>query len=138
MKIFFVLAAVLFCMASAVYAEGVKKEIRFPRGKSSTTIEESVLLSERDVYFLTANAKQTLEIKISSVEDNAVFEVYTPGSTVAEKDGLTEVNGETLPGAGDTEEIRSWKGVLPVSGKYVIVVGGTRGNATYKLHVAVR
>jgi len=90
------------------------------------------------VYFLTANAKQTLEIKISSVEDNAVFEVYTPGSTVAEKDGLTEVNGETLPGAGDTEEIRSWKGVLPVSGKYVIVVGGTRGNATYKLHVAVR
>jgi hypothetical protein len=125
MKIFFVLAAVLFCMASAVYAEGVKKEIRFPRGKSSTTIEESVLLSERDVYFLTANAKQTLEIKISS-------------STVAEKDGLTEVNGETLPGAGDTEEIRSWKGVLPVSGKYVIVVGGTRGNATYKLHVAVR
>ena len=32
---------------------------------------------------------------------------------------------------------KAWKGVLLVSGKYLIVVGGTRGNAEYKLKVAV-
>jgi hypothetical protein len=30
------------------------------------------------------------------------------------------------------------KGVLPSTGKYLIVVGGTRGNATYKLTLAIR
>jgi len=32
----------------------------------------------------------------------------------------------------------NWNGALPRSGDYVIEVGGTRGNATYKLKVTVR
>lgn len=127
-----VLAVVLIGVCSA----GEKKEIRFPRGSTSTTIEGGVIRGERDLYFLIANVKQT--IKISALEDNAVFQIYKPGYTVSENDGFTEIDGESLPETGETNDAKVWKGVLPVSGKYLIVVGGTRGNAHYRLQVAIR
>jgi hypothetical protein len=79
-----------------------------------------------------------MEMNISPLEGNAVFEIYKPGYTVSERDGFIESDGESLPEAGETNDAKVWKGVLPVSGKYLIVVGGTRGNATYTLQVAIR
>jgi hypothetical protein len=40
--------------------------------------------------------------------------------------------------ASGAQETTDWKGELPRNGDYVIVVGGTRGNATYTLEVTVR
>jgi len=65
-----------------------------------------------------------------------LFPFYKPGSKIAREDGITEIKGETLPGAGEEDDATAWNGVLPVSGKYLIVVGGTRGNATDKLKIA--
>jgi hypothetical protein len=39
--------------------------------------------------------------------------------------------------AGETDDATVWQGTLPVSGKYLIVVGGTRGNAAYKLKITI-
>jgi hypothetical protein len=117
---------------------GVKKEIQFPRGSTSAVIEESVIRGEQDFYYLTTKAGQTMEVVISSLEKNAVFSIYKPGYTIAtDKDGFTEIKGESLPRAGETDDAMVWKGKLTVSGKYLIVVGGTRGNATYKLKVTI-
>jgi len=69
---------------------------------------------------------------------NAVFGIDKPGYKISVEDGITDIDGESLPEAGETNDAKVWKGRLPVSGKYLIVVGGTRGNADYKLIVAVR
>lgn len=135
-------AAIFLFLAMLVVAgvcdAGVRKVIGFSPGSVSSTVEEAVIRGERDVYFVTARAGQTLEVSISALEDNAVFSIYLPGSVTVEKEGVTKITGNTLPKADETDDATAWEGVLPVSGEYLIVVGGTRGNATYKLRVTIR
>jgi hypothetical protein len=72
-----------------------------------------------------AKKGQTMSARITSEEDNAVFQVYLPGEE------------EALPGAGDSDDAKDWSGELPKDAEYTIVVGGTRGNATYTLKVSI-
>ena len=135
-------AAILLFLAAVMVAgvcdAGVMKVIRFSPGSVSSTMEEAVIRGEQDVYFVTARAGQTLEVSISALEDNAVFSIYQPGSVTVEKEGVTKITGNTLAKVDETDDATAWKGALPVSGEYLIVVGGTRGNATYKLRVTIR
>ncbi len=126
-------AALALALATAAAADGVPTPIKFARGKSSKTIESAVVRGDRDFYTFEAKAKQTLSVKISSLENNAVFDLYAPGAKIKKVDGYYEVVGKAM-----AEEQTSRKGALPTSGKYLIVVGGTRGNATYKLTVGIR
>jgi hypothetical protein len=96
------------------------RRIRFARGASSAVVEDAVVRGTRDIYLLRAREGQTMIINITSLEKNAVFDIQAP-------------NGELLK-----EEATSWRGVLPSSGDYSIIVGGTRGNASYKLEVTIR
>lgn len=109
----------------AVSAEGVKKRIRFPRGSNSTVVEGAVIRGEQDRYILGARARQTMTVSITSVEDNAVFHIYQPGAK------------KTLEGAAEAQDAKHWRGELPATGDYTIVVAGTRGNATYRLSVKI-
>ena len=118
---------------------GVVKEVNFAQGSNSTLIQESVVRGESDQYFLTAKAGQKMEVSITSVEQNAVFQIYQPGYKVGkDEDGILEIKGTALKGAAEGEDATAWKGDLPSSGKYLIVVGPTRGNASYKLKIAIR
>jgi hypothetical protein len=99
------------------------RRVRFQRGRTSTVIKDAVVRGTRDRYILGARAGQTLIVHITSVEDNAVFDVYARGGK------------RVLEGAQETTD---WTGELPRSGDYVIEVGGTRGNATYTLEVTIR
>ena len=110
---------------SSLGAQGVKKKIQFERGSSSAAVKGAVIRGESDRYYLGAKKGQTMSVKISSEEDNAVFQVYLPGEQ------------ETLPGAGEGEDTKDWSGELPRDAEYVIVVGGTRGNASYTLKVSI-
>jgi hypothetical protein len=138
MKIHRIIVFLLFAglLAGVCYA-GVRKEIHFSPGSASATIEGAAIRGERDVYYITAKAGQTPEVRISAVENNAVFAIFKPGSVATEKDGFTEITGEAMPKAGEADDTQTWIGTLPVTGKYLIVVGGTRGNATYKLSVTI-
>lgn len=66
-----------------------------------------------------------MTVKITSIEKNAVFQIYFAGEQ------------ESLQGAGEDDDATSWSGELPADNEYVIVVGGTRGNATYTLKISV-
>lgn len=99
------------------------RRIRFERGHTTKTIEDAVVRGTRDRYLLRARRGQTLTVHITSLEDNAVFDVYRAGSR------------QTLDGAQETTD---WSGELPRTADYVIDVGGTRGNATYTLEVTIR
>ena len=125
-------------LLAGVAEAGVSKEVSFAKGSNSTLIAASVVRGEHDQYFLTGKAGQKMEVSLSAVEQNAAFAIYQPGYKAGkDADGILEITGAALPGAGEGEDATAWTGVLPSSGKYLILVGGTRGNATYKLKITI-
>ena len=120
-----VLVVLMVGTATVTFADGVRKRIKFPRGSTSTVINNAVLRDEIDQYILNARAGQKMKVDISSIEDNATFEIMRPDKT-------------QLPGAGWDDDARHWTGELPETGDYVIEVAPTRGNATYRLKVEIR
>jgi hypothetical protein len=74
----------------------------------------------RDIYLLGAKAGQKMTVSITSLENNAVFDIIAPNLKIIKQEGT------------------SWSTKLSATGDYRIVVGGTRGNATYKLRVQIK
>ncbi len=95
------------------------ERLEFPGSTLETVVSSAVVRGERVVYFVEAPAGWLLAAGIGSVEDNAVFDLYAP-------------TGERLLAEATAGHV-----VAPEPGDYQIVVGGTRGNATYDLAVAL-
>lgn len=113
--------------------------IRFARGTSSAVVSDAVVRGDRAIYSLDVAKGQEMTVAITAEEDNAVFQIYRPGARVLPpRDGVTDIAGRTLPGAAEGEDARRWNGILPDAGRYLIVVGGTRGNASFRLTVGVK
>jgi hypothetical protein len=119
-------ASIITLACLPAFADGVTKRVRFARGTSATTIRNAVIRGERDRYLVAAKAGQTMTVKITSLDKNAVFQIYLSGEQ------------ESLPGAGETDDATKWSGRLPADNEYVIVVGGTRGNASYTLTISIK
>jgi hypothetical protein len=121
------LASMLFLGTITVtFADGVRKRIKFPHGRTSTVISNSVLREDIDQYLIGARAGQRMKVEITSVEGNAAFQIQRPSSK-----GM-------LPGAALDDDATRWNGELSETGDYVIEVAPTRGNATYRLKVEIR
>jgi len=112
--------------------------IILPAGTATTKIAGDVVRGGRDLRVLSAMAGQNLTVRITAPENNAVFQLYLPGAQTAWRDGILEVTGTPLPGTEEGQDARSWQGRLPVSGSYLFVIGGTRGNSGYLLSVTLR
>jgi hypothetical protein len=113
--------------------------IRFDPGASSKDISGAVIRGERSLYSIGARGGQRLSASITAAEDNAVFQIYPPGAQAEYRVyGVEIVGGKALPGAAEGEDAKAWSGILPATGEYLIVVGPTRGNATYTLKVGIR
>jgi len=115
----------LFSIALAASADGVTKRIKFAKGKHSATVSNSVIRGEADTYIAGAKAGQSMTVRINSIENNAVFQIEAP-------------DGTYLDNAGEMDDATAFTGVLPQNGDYKIIVSGTRGNATYKMTVAIK
>ncbi len=111
-------------VAVAPKAESGTKRISFASGETSATVSGGVIRGERAIYLVGAKGGQRMSVDITSEEDNAVFQIQTPG-------------GKFLADAGDGDDATVWDGPLPASGDYKIIVGGTRGNASFKLTVSI-
>ena len=111
--------------ASKTSKESGGTRISFGSGGNSATLNGAVVRGDTATYLVTAKEGQTMTVKISSTEDNAVFKIE-------------DSDGEFLEGAGDEDDAKTFKGELPDDGDYKIIVGGTRGNATYKLTVTIK
>lgn len=86
----------------------------------TVTQSSGVVRGERDVYLIAATGGEELSLRISALEDNAVFDVVAPSGLLL------------------AAESRKAVVVLPHTGDYQIIVGGTRGNASYELVVTRR
>ncbi|HIK17668.1 MAG TPA: hypothetical protein IGS53_20590 [Leptolyngbyaceae cyanobacterium M33_DOE_097] len=111
--------------ATVIAQKANVRRVKFKPGTSSATLENSVIRGERDVYLLGASKGQTMQLKISSLESNAVFD-------------LASVDPKTKARRLLKQEAINWSGKLPQTGDYQVIVSGKRGNATYRLNVAIR
>ncbi|WRH65404.1 MAG: hypothetical protein RSE13_16105 [Planktothrix sp. GU0601_MAG3] len=84
-------------------------QVRFAPGKNSATVSQSVVLGSRNIYLLKAKQGQRMDLKITALENNAVFDVIAP-------------NGQVLKTAATQSSLK-----LPATGNYEIVVGGNSG-----------
>ncbi|MGH1488186.1 MAG: hypothetical protein ACRBK7_02130 [Acidimicrobiales bacterium] len=94
-------------------------EIRFLPDRYAAEVENAVVRGERDLYRIGANEGQQIDLLLTSLESNAVFDLWSPSGEIL----IDEVSDFRLP--------------LPESGTYEICVGSTRGNATYTLAVDI-
>jgi hypothetical protein len=101
------------------------RRIQFAPGKFSTTLKDAVVRGTRDIFLVGASQGQTMIVRIKSIEDNAVFEITAPPNKAGQRRSLKP-------------EAVAWSGVLPATGDYQIIVGSTRGNATYQLQVTIK
>ena len=126
-KIFTTISLIILALtlAGVTSADGIRKKVKFAKGTHSASYSYSVVRGDRDTYIAGAKANQTMTLKITSLEKNAVFQVKAP-------------SGNFLQGAGEEDDAMSWTGNLPEDGDYEIIVGGTRGNASYKLTVTIK
>jgi len=120
-----ILAAVVFSAAVATSADGITKRVKFAKGKSSATVSGAVLRGDLDTYIVGAKSGQMMYTKITSLENNAVFSIKGP-------------DGEYLQDVGEEDDRMDATSDLPYDGDYKIIVGGTRGNASYKLTVSIK
>jgi hypothetical protein len=102
------------------------KRIQFAPGASSGAVEDAVERGTRNIYLVGASKGQTLTVKITSIENNAVFDVAAPSGKIGQQRRLL------------LREASEWTTVLPASGDYQIIVGSTRGNASFRLQVTIR
>ncbi|NMW20607.1 MAG: hypothetical protein HKK67_03020 [Chlorobiaceae bacterium] len=113
-------------LAQPVQASDFKKPLHFAPGKNSAIVSAAVVRGDRDIYLIKAHAKQVMTINISTLEENAVFSLFEPKAKNA------------VRGTEEGKDITTWSGSLSKTGLYRIIVGGTRGNASYKLQVTVK
>jgi hypothetical protein len=130
------LTACLLMAALPLVGGGLRKIIHFKAGTNSTRIHDGVIRGEQNHYFIAASAGQTMEIKLSSLENNAGFTLYGPGFRIKKDEYGEEVGGQRIF-EGD-EKHSSWSGVLKTSGKYLIEISSGRGNSSYDLVVSIR
>ena len=117
-----------FALLTLVCVSVVACNKRITTSQAHSSVERGSVLRGDRARHSTVYAKtgQTLEVDITSDEDNAVFQIYLPGEK------------GTLPGAGEMDDAKKFAGKVPTDGEYVIVVGPTRGNATYKLSYSIK
>ena len=104
---------------------GCTRQLRTSNAVSGV-VHGSAGRGEQTRHIVNAKAGQTLDVNITSDENNAVFQIYLPGEK------------STVPGAGEMDDAVKFSGKIPTDGKYLIAVGSTRGNATYKLSYTIK
>jgi hypothetical protein len=110
----------------------------FATGSTRGTAAGHVLRGNRDLYSLQASVGQSMIVTLTAPDDNAVFQIYEPGTSLArDADGVLEFRGKEMPGAGATDDATRWSGRLPRTGTYLIAVGSTRGNARYSMDIKI-
>lgn len=114
------------------------KQIHFAPGASVGEARGGIVRGERALYAINAASGQQMTVRITSPENNAVFQLYWPGARAEMEDGAVRVDGTALRGANEGDDATQWSGALPASGNYLIVIGGTRGNAAYSLNISIK
>lgn len=98
--------------------------VQFQAGTSSATVSGGMLRGETGpVYGLVAAAGQRMEITITSLEENASFDVLTPSGEYL----ISEIAGQEF----------EFSAILPEDGEYLITTNALRGNVSFDLNISI-
>ena len=98
--------------------------VQFQAGTSSATVSGGMLRGETGpVYGLVAAAGQRMEITITSLEENASFDVLTPSGEYL----INEIVGQEF----------EFSSILPEDGEYLITTNALRGNVSFDLNISI-
>jgi hypothetical protein len=133
------LATGLIPFAVPAVAQGARtEEVRFPPGKTGTTIKGRITGDQSVNYTVGAEAGQVMTIRLRPSNRGTYFNVYEPGRGPGDQAlAVSEMTGEMVP------DLNQFKGKLPTSGTYTISVylvrAAARRNETsrYTLDVAI-
>lgn len=98
----------------------IPKQIRFPRGRTTAVIKDTIRLCTGHDYRLRARRGQTMTVHLTTGNKTS-FTLWTP-------------TGDTPEGADGAKD---WSGELPETGDYTINIG-TDATAAYTLEVTIR
>ncbi len=113
--------------------------MHFAPGAGAAEVDGGLPRGARDCYVLQAHKGQTLAItQPDPADDNVVFQVYQAPWTIRRTEAGWGFGGSPLPGTDETRDTSAWTGTLPASGRYLLVVGTSRGGGTYRLRIAIR
>jgi hypothetical protein len=119
--------SVMVLSLAAAAVAGDKPPVKFAPGSDSASLKGDIQGMDRDIYPITAKAGQTMQVKVTNKRKLVLFHIQKPGKEEA-----------YLPKAGEEDDATEWKGVLPASGTYKIIVGAMRGDDTsYVLDVRI-
>ena len=132
---------ILFGLCKGVCAEpdlcASVRPILFSHGTVRATIRSAIARGEVECWSLAAKDGQSASIAVASTEKNAVFQFYRPGWRVVRQDDEMIVRGKPYPGAAEGDDATKWSGRLSGPGANLLVIGSTRGGASYNLLVTV-
>lgn len=138
------IASVSFVSSLAATAEAGNclkpTPVAFHRGTSSTIVAGGVIRAESVCYVVSAKAGQALHLVVRSPDQNVVVTAYEPGYIMVPRSGDDpDFKGSTLPGASDRDEATRLNARLPATGKYLLVLGTTRGaGGEFNMKIGVR
>jgi hypothetical protein len=113
--------------------------VQFAHGAATAEVEGGLPRGARDCYVLEARKGQTLAItQPDPADDNIVFQLYQAPWTIRRTQAGWGFGGVPLPGTEETRDTRAWTGKLPANGRYLLVIGTSRGSGTYRLRIEVR
>jgi hypothetical protein len=135
--------AAVGALAAPARAADTLREIQFKPGKTAVKAHGHLTLGDSNIWVITARAGQTGDVRVTSIEDNVSFRIYQPPAVLKHTIGALRVEGPELPGVIPVQGLdagagRHWTGPLPAAGRYYVVVGSDRGNASYTLAVTIK
>ena len=102
------IGSVLLLAFPAIAQDTRTVDVRFPRGSSGTTINDSVSGYQTVNYRLGVSAGQRMDVQLDTSNASAYFNITAPGASEALYNGSISGNGTSV--------------VIPSSGNYVISV----------------
>ena len=114
----------LLLLASPVLAQGAKKRIKFPSGRTTVILKGKATVDTSQVYVLRARKGQQMTLHLTSPNKNAMCTLFPP------------VGNPT----GETSNVTDWSGELPQTGDYEIWVSAKKEgrDGSFTLEVTVR
>ncbi len=131
------IAALAATEAFAAQPVPTPEAVYFSPGSTRGRADGQVERGGHKVYSLKGEAGQRMTVSLTAPRQNAVFSLFPPDTAITRTaDGELEFRGKALhdssaPGADRTR----WRGELPATGLYLIVVESTLGPARYSMDI---
>ncbi len=140
MRLFAAAAALLASTASpAVAGCDQPASVHFAPGTTFAKLTGGIARGERDCFTISARTGQRMTVtQTDRGEGNIVLQLYRPPWTIMPASDGPEIHGATLEGAEEGRDAREWSGQLPATGRYLLVIGTSRGGGEYAVRLEVR